>query len=573
MSVERPSPCSPSAIAVVEPPSQVGSVSTPRHTVRGPMARTRLILGVLVLAFVVASCEDPTSTPHFVPSGHDPALSLQSTGMVGSHGFHFLPPLVSNPDPAGIADMDRSPQVDICEVSGNACGHVESFSGAQILIEDEHYKVEWDAGASPVAIKADVPYRIQVSLGTAALGSLEVVFGATGNARRANTNQEVGVNRTVPIRFRIEEGTLSSVLEASECDVEGDDAIDDCDVVEGITTEEITTTVRDPDSDDNRVAGFVRIPQQTGALAGKQIVIVQKLLANPVAGAAIPTDDQVPYFLQVEVFDSDGERVTDGFMPEAYLALCQPPEVSAGLIPFLSIFRFSDGDTEIVNTNRNTPECFAVGASASRPLPLLKRMRKGVGQVAGLLRAQPLRALHGGLNTTTAVFSEFGAVIDLDEAPFDYGAEFRWSSSVGSGVGPAPFFAPDGFDGCNLDTSSGTGGSQVWPLGSNVTGQGSEITLTRHFLAPAGTPLRIWAAIDNDIKVTLNNVDITGTFVDVGVSGSIGSDGFLNTENCAFHDSVYFSGSAVQGVNTLQVQARNRGVLGYVNVRVELDDG
>lgn len=374
------------------------------------MYRSRLVPCILVVALVVASCDDPTSAPHIVPTDLGPAFSLQDASAGGSAGFYFLPPLVPNPAYGGVADMERSPRVDICEVGNDECTQVKTFSGSDILTEDEHYKVEWDAGASDA--KVGVPYRIQVSLGLVTLGSTDVVFEAGGNARRANSSQEVGVNRTVPIRFRIEEGALASAVEASECDV------DVCDVVEGNTHEEITTTVRDRNAGD-RVAGFVRIPEQTGALANTQLLVVLKLLAGPIAGANIPTDDQIPYFLQVEVFGPDGDPVTDEFDPKAYLALCQPPEVVSGLIPFLSIFRFSDGTTEILDTTRNAPECFAGNDhTESASLPLLQRMQRGVSRVAGFFRAQPLRALHGGLHTTTPLFSEFGAVMDEDEVPF-----------------------------------------------------------------------------------------------------------------------------------------------------------
>jgi hypothetical protein len=581
MTLEPSSPRSPTPVASTDPPAQAGPAETPRHSVGSPMSRPRLTLCLLACALVVAACDDPTSAPYIVPPDLGPSFSLYDASTDGPDGFYFLPPLVSNPTFGGIADMDRSPRVDICEVANGECvQEVKTFSGNQILTEDEYYKVEWKAEDSNVTVIVDVPYRIHVSLGAVTLGTTEVVFEAGGNARRANTSQEVGVNRTVPIRFRIEAGTLASALQASECDVEGDDAVDDCDVVEGTTTQEITTTVRDPDDEDNRVAGFVRIPEQTGALAGEQILIVQKLLANPIAGASIPTGDQIPYFLQVQVFGSDGELVTDEFEPEAYLALCQPPDVSASLIPFLSIFRFSDGNTQILDTNRNTPECFdnANGNDlGAAPGSLLDRTRSSLHRVAGLFRAQPLQALHGGLHTTTPLFSEFGAVVDLDEAPFDYGTEFEWSSSAGSGVGPAPFYTPGDFSICSdLDIVNGTGGAQVWPLGGNATGQESDITLTKHFTSSSVGEVRVWVGIDNDVKVTLNGQDITATHETVspgfGTNPSLDDSGFLRHEGCAVLDAVHFSGPAVVGVNELEVVARDRGTIGYVNVRVELLD-
>ena len=383
------------------------------------MYRSRLVPCILLVALVVASCDDPTSAPHIVPTDLGPAFSLQDASAGGSAGFYFLPPLVPNPAYGGVADMERSPRVDICEVGNDECTQVKTFSGSDILTEDEHYKVEWNAGASDA--KVGVPYRIHVSLGLVTLGSTDVVFEAGGNARRANSSQEVGVNRTVPVRFRIEEGAAFAAVKALEDECETDDDIIYCDVQEGTGNAEVEAIVF---AVDGKVAGVVRVfPGSTD----EPFIIFLKHLKK-ISGAdftglnVVGEAEKVPYFLEAKVLDLDGNDV--GFHPEhpAYLALCQPNDVPSSMIELLSIFKVDSrtGQTTIKETRRDATECSDDNHHNDNDLtslPLLQRMQGGLSRVAGFFRAQPLGAIHGGLHTLTPLFSEFGAVQTEEGGP------------------------------------------------------------------------------------------------------------------------------------------------------------
>jgi hypothetical protein len=65
----------------------------------------------------------------------------------------------------------------------------------------------------------------------------------------------------------------------------------------------------------------------------------------------------------------------------------------------------------------------------------------------------------------------------------------------------------------------------------------------------------ISVAIDNDIRVFLNGQELT--------------DGFQTHEGCPELDNFSYAAQGLQGENTLVIQARDRGVISYVNVRVE----
>src|SRR5437868_14295218 len=68
----------------------------------------------------------------------------------GKPHFYFLPPMVSNPTTSGTFDAALSPAVQICVMSGSACGAtIASYSmisgpgGEKVSITDGQYQVSW----------------------------------------------------------------------------------------------------------------------------------------------------------------------------------------------------------------------------------------------------------------------------------------------------------------------------------------------------------------------------------------------------------------------------------------------
>jgi len=107
---------------------------------------------------------------------------------------------------------------------------------------------------------------------------------------------------------------------------------------------------------------------------------------------------------------------------------------------------------------------------------------------------------------------------------------------------------------CSLTNSVNT--KTVWPLNT-------DILLRKNFDLPAGsTNLRIFVAIDNDIQVFVNGVDVSG--------------GLIIHEGCPTRDSFVFTAPdniLNEGENLLSVRAHDRGSVSYVDVRVVVDVG
>ncbi|TVP42919.1 MAG: hypothetical protein EA350_14630 [Gemmatimonadales bacterium] len=514
--------------------------------------------------------DSPLAAP-LLPTG--PSATLQDATAGGSAGFYFLPPLTADPLVSGKADLTRSPRVVICEVYdaglGTCTRDLITFQGSDITVTGESYAVVWSGRDTGVVL--DWPYRVSVHVGAYEFGHAEVRFMQNAFKARGQTELTfVGTQRSIPIRFRIEEGALIAAAIESECDVDGTTILD-CDVQEASPETETTAVVEDTDGN---VAGLVILPP--GAVT-ENALLVLKHLGNPIDGTTINETDQIPFFLRVKVTDIDGNDLT--LLEKAALVVCQNPNlhVHGPAMAKLKIFRLTSAQqTEILATNVGDPRCAGFGvASTQRPASFMGRLRADLkSSVAFLFGPQPLSALHGGLNTTLESFSDFGAVV-IESTPIAYGSTWEWSTGANSGSGPSPFTTTSWNSGTcpdlNLLRPSGT--SNVWPLGSNSTP--SVITLTKEFTLPAhATGATVWAAIDNDIRVFVNGVDVTPGFqIGQTNNGELGSDGWLTHENCTMPDAYSFPVPATAvnsgGVNTLTIHARDRGTIGFVDVRID----
>jgi uncharacterized protein YjdB len=140
----------------------------------------------------------------------------------GNSGFFLLPPIVANPAYTGVFDPNLSPEVQVCRFGVSAC------DGAPIAVyttttgpgsetvrvgsSNDHYIVNWNTGLYSIAEGST--YRISVLLGTTVLGYADVqIFPTAKAAKSAQSNDYVNLvdGRTLPIKFRIEQGTVVAV--------------------------------------------------------------------------------------------------------------------------------------------------------------------------------------------------------------------------------------------------------------------------------------------------------------------------------------------------------------------------
>jgi len=364
----------------------------------------RRLLPLLVILFFAACETEPPTTGVEIPQ---PSHDLVDGTTMGNPHFFFEPPLVPDPTANGTFDGTLDPRVEICEWTGAACVPGDpaftftttSGSGGetvQVSLDDEHYGVNWDTQAEGVD-PGDV-FRITVFLVSLELGSVDVEIGENGGeVRNINTGDNIGLvdRRTVPIRFRIEEGAIGE--EEAQAEQECLDAsgnVIDCDVVVVEADDGGSATVNDdPGGGDETLAAIVTIDPGDAVDANGDpvdfVLTLEHVTTEPAPPEDIPTDQQVPFFIDVTAEDADGNAVF--FQTGADLVLCQPPDlgddttipfIENPLHQFLKIFQVRSGVTDILPTT--------VGGT---PCP---------GE------------LHGGLNGLVGSFSGFGATLPTD---------------------------------------------------------------------------------------------------------------------------------------------------------------
>jgi hypothetical protein len=170
-------------------------------------------------ALFFAACEDvPTQTQ---VEGAAPQASISDAAhQQGNQHFFFLPPMVPQPTYSGTFDASLEPVVEICVRDGFQCDPTiatyttETGPGSEtvrVVLDpgDGHYIVNWH---TDLADPGD--YRIRVLGGDAfrLMGYADVILGSNRELRSVDTDQFVPLKdgRTLPIKFRIEEGAVSA---------------------------------------------------------------------------------------------------------------------------------------------------------------------------------------------------------------------------------------------------------------------------------------------------------------------------------------------------------------------------
>ena len=181
-------------------------------------------LAVLPLAAIIlAACQD-------VPTSITDSPQFEIMDAVHSDGnphFFFLPPMV--PDPSASfteAPFDGSLDVlvEICvwNTQNNACGpsfelyNMVSGPGSEtVRVSGEHYIVNWHTDGilddEELALGEYDVYRIRIMVGDRELGHADVdVVGTGKELKNVDTDEFIPLldGRTLPIKFRIEEGAL-----------------------------------------------------------------------------------------------------------------------------------------------------------------------------------------------------------------------------------------------------------------------------------------------------------------------------------------------------------------------------
>lgn len=191
----------------------------------------RFRLALLILAGV-AGCNESLTRPRTgkeVPSAGSP--SIVDANHSGNSHFFFLPPLITGlSQGAGTSDGAQRPNVVVCELKTangqSSCGAIiaqfarRNDGGPGDISYDATtgaYQTNWSTDecmSGPCALDVNKTYRLRVLIGAYELGHADLDVVNTGKElRNVQTGEYIGLvnGRTLPIRFRIEQGALSLV--------------------------------------------------------------------------------------------------------------------------------------------------------------------------------------------------------------------------------------------------------------------------------------------------------------------------------------------------------------------------
>lgn len=352
---------------------------------------------LLLAAGILAACQDPDLT-------QPGPTQLRPTGIAADleqrDGFRFLSPLGQPASGLELGTALRT-RVQICvwdsgggPEGAGACVEplLASFAGAEISVEDDMYKVEWDVGATPNVVTGQI-YRISVLAAGSEGGFVEVVIGENRREARQLEAQTGAVglvrNQTVPIRYGI-------------------DPVVYCETVGGCTTATVTSTAEATVTNEDQTVG-AEIP--AGAIpadVGEVTLIIEEVELAP--------DEECLSETSIETvggcvsYTTDPE-LTDGFDGEVVVGICFDRNAVPNPENFL-IHRFDPDDpgggVEALPA-APTPflDCDSGALGAADTGPIRRLAQAGWRTLAGFIGPRPLLASDEGFGGTTSRFSNF----------------------------------------------------------------------------------------------------------------------------------------------------------------------
>lgn len=172
----------------------------------------------MILAAVTAGCNTEVTPPEM----RNPSfVIMDGAHNAGNAHFYWLPPVLNPPVTTGVFDATVAPTVTICALSGATCSAtiatyttVGGPGGESISVNpiDELYQVNWKT--DQFNLNDAINYRITVKVGSAQLGVLDLdIANNASQFKNLTSGEYVGLvnGRTLPIKFRIEQGYLTCV--------------------------------------------------------------------------------------------------------------------------------------------------------------------------------------------------------------------------------------------------------------------------------------------------------------------------------------------------------------------------
>lgn len=166
---------------------------------------------------LVACGQNPTALPD------SPSPSILDGAHDGNDNFYFLPPMAPKSRHSGTFDGSQSPEVQVCAWDGTTCAvtlavfTTDAGYGSETIRvngSDGHYVVNWHTGEilDEYPLAPGETYRVRVLLEGHELGHADLaVVTRARDARGVDRSEFIPVvdGRTLPIKFRIEEGAVT----------------------------------------------------------------------------------------------------------------------------------------------------------------------------------------------------------------------------------------------------------------------------------------------------------------------------------------------------------------------------
>jgi hypothetical protein len=358
------------------------------------------VLALAVPLFV--ACRDQQS----VTAIHQgPSADFQDGRVAGGNPhFFLLPPLVSQPAFSGVFNPRIQPVVDICllndALTDCAVPGQHITPGPVVIDAPEQYHVNWDTGQPPIDVNKF--YRIQVfgSAGGLRLGFADMDPVANGSQlKNVNTGEFIGLvnGRTLPIRFRIENGAFLPDFNCTDC-------------VESTVTNDGATVVTN--------TGFAGAQFPAGWLTSPSQVVVtierQSVNNSTLTTSCIPT--LAAGQLQFEgcyQFKTSPRAV---FATDVTVGVCA--NVSSPNHDVIQLFSLDTiGEELVTRALPNVPAPFVSCegfASATAPAGTLRNLAgRLLRRLESLVTPTPAFAFHLGAGGSTCCFSRIGWALPL----------------------------------------------------------------------------------------------------------------------------------------------------------------
>ena len=158
----------------------------------------------IVASLITAGCADQATAP----TPRSPAYVISDGAHSGGNPhFFFLPPMVRQPTYSGTFDGSLSPVVEITQGASSLVS-----LNTTIDLSTETYQANWHAG--DYDLDPALTYRISVLVGAQVLGFADVDVVSRGSELKdVATGDYIGLvdGRTLPIKFRIEQGAIQTL--------------------------------------------------------------------------------------------------------------------------------------------------------------------------------------------------------------------------------------------------------------------------------------------------------------------------------------------------------------------------